>query len=236
MIYMPRPKTTRRPKVYRRKRRLVKRTYKRKTIAKLALRLFETKKHEYRESETNINTLSGWYASAENMKISQGATYAGLDGHFVRGKGISYRGWFRNNATTTVIIRFGVIMAKRGSSIDADTRNGVNVLETNSGNVNTTTATSALKLTGRFNQDQYKIVRQFTYKLGATTATDGSDVRMYKMWIPLNGRSLRYDGSGVLPSNDAYYIFAMPVLGNNDESTGENIEHTFTSTFYYVDT
>lgn len=218
-----------------------KKTYRRKTYrkkessAKLALRVFESKKQEYRESETPISSLNGWYANASHQILTQNASYAGLIGHKVRGKGISFRGWLKNNATTTMLVRIGVLQAYRGSQITTDLYAGTNVLETSSGNTNVTSAGSAQKITGRFNQDQYKLIRSYTFKLGASSATDGSDVRSYKMWIPLNGQMFGYDGSGVLPSNDVYAIFVMPVLGNNDENLGENVEHTFTSTFYYVD-
>lgn len=228
--YFPKKTARTGKKLYRKKR-----TYKRSNVGKLALRLFETKQQEYRESETLINTLSNWYANGSCMILTQNATYSTMIGHSVRGRGILFRGWVKNNATTTVLVRMGVALIKRGSSKSTDFYNGTDVLEGNTGNQNITTATSAQRITQRFNKDQYRVIRQMIIKLGNNSSTDGSDVRQYKYWIPLNGKLFRYDGSGVLPSNDLYAVFLCPVLGNSDESTGENIEHSFTSTFYYVD-
>lgn len=204
-------------------------------IGKLALRLFETKKKEYREGETAINSLTGWYANAACMALTQNDAYSGMEGHIVRGKGISIVGWIKNNATTTQIVRLGVVNVKQGSSKTTDFYNGTDVLEGDSANANITTASSTQRMTQRFNQDQYRVVKQTRFRLGNNSATDGSDVRTFKYWIPLNGMALRYDGSGVLPCNNAMALFVCNCLGNNDESTGENVELSFTSTFYYVD-
>lgn len=215
-------------------RRMVRRRP-RSPIGALALRLFETKRQEYRETETPINSLTGWYANASSMNITQGVTYATMDGHIIRGKGLSIRGWVKNNATTTQIVRVGICHIKQGASKIPDFYAGTDVLEGNAGNSNITLGTSAARMTQRFNQDQYRIVKHKMFKLGSNSTSDGSDVRTYKFWLPFRGRAFRYDGSAVLPANDVYAVFVINCLGNNDESTGENIEHSFTSTFYYVD-
>lgn len=220
-----------------RRRPIRRRTYRCKPMSTkaLAMRLFEHKKNEYREVETSINTLSGWYANCVAMQLSQGGAYNQLTGHIVRGKGLLFQGWLKSNATTTVVMRIGVANVLRGSSKTSDFFAGTDVLETNTANQNIITANSGQRITGRFNQDQYRIVRQKMIKLGPTAATDGSDVRHFKFWIPFKGRRFRYDGSGVMPTSNAHCLYLCPCLGNNDESTGENVEFSFTSTFYYVD-
>lgn len=205
------------------------------SASSLALKLFEHKKNEYREVETGINTLTGWYANGSSMQLTQGGAYNQLTGHLVRGRGIAISGWVKSNATTTVLLRMGVAKILRGSSKTTDFFAGTDVLETNTANQNITTANSGQRLTGRFNQDQYRIVKQRIIKLGTNSTSDGSDVRQYKFWIPLKGRKIRYDGSGVFPTENVYAFFMVPCLGNNDESLGETVEFTFTSTFYYVD-
>lgn len=228
--------TRTKPRVYRRKKRVVKRTYrKRAPLKNLALRLFETKKKETRAGEVAINSLTGWYVDAGHQALSQDDTYSGIEGHIIRGKGISFRGFIKNNASTTMLVRFGVICVKQGASDYTTFSGGSNVLEGDGGNVNITTASSTARMTQRFNQDRYRCVKQMLIKLGANTATDGSDVRPFKMWVPLNGYPYRYDGSGGLPTRNVYALFALNVLGNNDESTGDNIELSYTNTFYYVD-
>jgi len=224
------------PTRYARKRRRV--TYRRRKsapIGKLALRLFESKKKQYSETETAINSITGWYANGACMALSQNDSYSGMEGHIIRGKGISIRGWIKNNATTTQCVRLGVANVLRGSSKSTDFYAGTDVIENDSGNQDIKAVSSTARMTGRFNQDQYKMVKQFFFKLGSNSASDGSDVRTFKMWIPLNGMAFRYDGSGVLPTANLYTFFVLNCLGNNDESLGENTEISFTSTFYYVD-
>lgn len=214
-------------------------TYRRRryttSIPKLALRLFETKKKETRGQEVSINSLTGWYADAGMMALPQDDSYSGLEGHIVRGKGVSIRGYIKNNATTTMMVRFGVAAIKQGSSAWGSFSAGTNVLEGDTGNANVTTASSVQRMTQRFNQDQYRMVKQHLIRLGANNATDGSDVRPFNIWIPFKGYPFRYDGPGNLPTRNVHALFACNVLGNNDESTGDNIELSYTSTFYYVD-
>lgn len=221
--------TTRRVKRKTRPRR------RRTPIASLALRLFETKKKETRAGEVTINSLTGWYADAGQMALPQDDTYSGLEGHIIRGKGISIRGFIKNNASTTMLVRFGVMCIKQGASDYSAFIAGTNVLEGDGGNVNITTASSVQRMTQRFNQDRYRVVRTKTIRLGANNATDGSDLHAFKMWIPLKGYPFRYDGAGALPTRNVHALFACNILGNNDESTGDNIELSYTSTFYYVD-
>lgn len=204
-------------------------------VAGLAMRLFETKKKETRAGEVAINSLTGWYADAGQMALPQDDTYSGLEGHIIRGKGIAIRGFIKNNASTTMLVRFGVMCVKQGASDWSAFSAGTNVLEGDGGNVNITTASSVQRMTQRFNQDRYRLVRSKLIRLGANNATDGSDLHTFKMWIPLKGYPFRYDGSGTLPTRNVYALFACNVLGNTDESTGDNIELSYTSTFYYVD-
>lgn len=214
------------------------RTGKRKSsgaVASLALKLFETKKHETRAGEVVINSLSGWYADGGAMVLSQNDAYSGLEGHMVRGKGLSIRGWVRNNATTTQVVRLGVIRVKQGASKMSDFAAGTDVLEGNTANANITTATSVQRMTQRFNQEQYHQVKAFYFKLGSAITSDGTDVRPFKIWIPLKGQPFRYDGPGTFPTRNTYALFCLNVLGNNDESTGDVVELSYTTTFYYVD-
>lgn len=232
------PKRSRTQTTTKRVAKKARRTYKRKqsgAIGPLALRLFETKKHETRAGEVSINSLSGWYADGGAMVLSQNDAYSGLEGHMIRGKGISIRGFIKNNATTTQLVRLGVMRVKQGASKMNDFAAGTDVLEGNTANANITTATSVQRMTQRFNQEQYHQVKAMFFKLGNNTATDGTDVRPFKMWIPLNGQPFRYDGPGTFPTRNVYALFCLNVLGNNDESTGENVELSYTTTFYYVD-
>lgn len=205
------------------------------SIPRLALRLFETKKKETRWGEVSLNTLAGWYTNSAAMQLSQGDTYSTIEGHIIRGRGLKIVGWFKNNATTTAIVRFGVMLVKQGSSAISTFAAGTNVLEGDSANANITTTDTTAKMTQRWNADQYKPMRQYMVKLGASSATDGSDVKQFKMWIPMNGYPFRYDGSDTLPTRNIYSFFACSCLGNQDEVLGETVELSGTATFYYVD-
>lgn len=204
-------------------------------IAKLSLRLLETKKKETRGQEIGVNTLAGWHVDAGHMILSQNDTYSGLEGHIVRGKGISIHGWVRNNATTTVVLRMGMMLVKNGEVQYSAFAAGTAVLEGDTSNAVITTAGSAQRLTQRFNQDQYKILSQKYVKLAASSSTDASDVRQFSFWIPLKGKPFRYDGPDKLPTKNVVAFYMVPCLANNDESAGEFVELTYTSTFYYVD-
>lgn len=205
------------------------------SIPRLALRLFETKKKETRWGEVNINSLAGWYTNSACMQLSQGDTYSTIEGHIIRGRGIKLVGWFKNNGSSTMIVRFGVMCVKQGSSAISLFNAGTNVLEGDAANANITTTDTTARMTQRWNADQYKPIRQYMIKLGASTTADGSDVKQFKMWIPLNGYPFRYDGSDTLPTRNVYSFFALNALGNQDESLGEAVECSGTATFYYVD-
>jgi hypothetical protein len=213
----------------------VARSTKQPSARSTALRVFETKKKETRWGEQNINSFGGWFTNSACMSLTQGDSYASIEGHIIRGKGISYKGWFKNNASTTMVIRFGVMLVKQGSSSISTFVAGTNVLEGDASNANVTTADSVARMTQRFNRDQYKPVKEFMIKLGANNATDGSDVKPFKMWIPMNGYPFRYDGSATEPTRNIYSFFALNSLGNNDESLGDVVECSGTATFYYVD-
>lgn len=204
-------------------------------VAKLALRLLETKKKETRGQEISINTLTGWYADAGHMILGQNDTYSGLEGHIIRGKGISVSGWLRNNATTTVVLRIGMMLVKNGAVQYSAFSAGTAVLEGDTANATITTSGSAQRVTQRFNQDQYKVLSQKFIKLAAAASSDAGDVRQFSFWIPLKGKPYRYDGPDQLPTKNVVSLYVVPCLANNDESTGENVELTYTSTFYYVD-
>lgn len=222
-------KPIRRPrKTYRRVKRTV-------PVARLALRLLETKKKETRWGEIQLNSLASWYTNAEAMRLTQSDTYSGLEGHIIRGKGISFKGWFKNNGTTTMLVRFGVMLVKQGTSQISLFQAGTGVLEGDASNANVNSTDSIARMTQRFNGDQYKAVKQYQIKLGASGATDGSDVKQFKMWVPINGYPFRYDGSETLPTRNIYSFYALNVLANNDESLGEVVECSGTATFYYVD-
>lgn len=219
-----------RRKVVQRRRRTFK-----PSIPRLAMRIFETKKKETRWGEVNLNSLASWYTNAECMRLSQDDSYSGLEGHIVRGKGISFKGWFKNNASSTMLVRFGVICVKQGSSSFSTFQAGSNVLEGDTANASVTTTDSVARMTQRFNTDQYRPVKQFQIKLGSSGSSDGTDIKQFKMWIPLNGYAFRYDGGATLPTRNVYSFFAINILGNNDESLGEVVECSGTATYYYVD-
>lgn len=200
-----------------------------------ALRVFETKKKETRWGETSISSLAGWFTNSGSMILSQGDTYSTIEGHIIRGKGISFQGWFRNNGTSTMIVRYGVICLKNGNSDWTTFSGGSDALEGDSGDQSIITADSVARTTQRFNADKYRLVKQYFTKLGSNSATDGSDVKQWKFWIPMNGYAYRYNGTNTLPTKNVYAFFATTCLANNDESLGENVEVSGTTTFYYVD-
>lgn len=201
----------------------------------LSLRIFETKKKETRWGETSISSLAGWFTNAGSMILSQGDTYSTIEGHIIRGKGISFQGWFKNNASTTMIVRYGIMLVKNGNSDYSTFNGGSDALEGDSGDQSITTADSVARVTQRFNADKYKVVKQYFVKLGSNGANDGSDVKQWKFWVPINGYAYRYNGSNTLPTKNVYAFYACVCLANNDEVLGENVEVSGTSTFYYID-
>lgn len=222
-------------KVYRRKP--YKRVSKSKPMSKasLALRMLETKRKEGLWIESSISSLAGWFTNHACMVLDQGTSYAQLEGHFVRGRGIKYTGWIKNNGTSTMVVRFGVMCVKQGSSAISTWESGSNVIENFNGNASITTASSIARLCQRWNTDQYRPIRQYQCKLGPNQGSDGMDVKQFSFWVPLYGQSFRYDGSGAYPVRNVYSFYCVPVLANNDESSGENIECSGSSQFYYVD-
>lgn len=230
MPYRKSTKKVAKKRVYRRKR-----TYKKRSLPKLSLRLFETKKKETRWTENSLNSLASWFTNAGSMILTQGDSYSTIEGHIIRGKGIKFQGWFKNNGTTTQIIRYGVMLVKNGNSEYSTFNTGTDVLEGDTNDVSITTAGSVERMTTRFNQDKYKVIKQYFTKIGSALSNDGQDVKTFKFWIPINGYAYRYNGSNTLPTKNVYAFYACNVLANNDEGLGENVEVSGTSVFYYVD-
>ena len=201
----------------------------------LAMRLFETKKKLVADNEINVNTLTGYHCKNDIMSLGHGTGYASFEGHHVRGRGIKIQGWFKNNATTSVIMRMLVLVVKNGV-LDTDITTGNALFETDAGNTGAFSGlTTIQKMLGRVNGDRYICVRDLKYKLGATSSVDGADVKQIKLWLNLKGRLYRHDGAPSIPTRNHIAVVYFPVLGNNDESLGEVVEINASYNYYYVD-
>lgn len=218
----------------RQKRRRVSRRP-RNTIGRMALKLFERKKQQAQNAEIGLSSVGGWYVMTDHMNLSQGDSYAGIEGHMIRASGVLFTGFFKNNATSTMVVRYGVAHLPSGNAASSAFSAGTGVLEDSSGNIDIFSASTVQKLTGRFNRDRYRPKTERRIVLGSNSATDGKDVHFFRLWIPLKGLRLQYDGSGTLPVRNIFAFYAMSALGNTDESLGELVEVTCTGTMYYVD-
>lgn len=219
------------------RRKTVKKTTKKMTVPKLSLKILERKKKETSGTEVVRNSIGGWYTDASHMLLSQGDGISNFSGHFIRGKGISFRGWLKNNGTSPMMVRFGIMKILNGAVDYSTFEAGTNVLEDNNSNITITSADSNNRILGRWNQDKYKPIKTKVIKLGANQTSDASDIYRFNFWIPLKAQSFRYDGSDVLPQKNVYSMFVVQALGNNDENviTPDTIEITYRNTFYFVD-
>lgn len=219
------------------RRKTVKKTYKRTSVPRMALKILERKKREVSGTELLKNTVGGWHTDASHMTLTQGNGISNFQGHFIRGKGISFRGWFKNNADKPVLVRFGIMKIRNGAIDYVNFEAGNNVLEDDNSNISITTADSNNRILGRWNQDKYKPIKTRVIKLGANQTSDATDIHRFNFWIPLKGQSFRYDGSNVLPQQNVYSFFAVQSLANNDENiiSPDVIEITYRNTFYFVD-
>jgi len=205
------------------------------TVPQLALKLFERKKRYRTDTEVSISSIAGFFAKSNAMDLSQGDAYSGIEGHIVRGSGIKFDFWIKNNATTTVVVRYCIVCIRNGVSEQATFNAGSALLEDDSGNVDVTSTTTINKMQARINRDRYQVIMDKKIKLGATSSSDGTDVAIRKHYIPLNGAAFTYDGSGASPQRNIYALAMWHCLGNSDESLGENIELNMGTNFYYVD-
>lgn len=183
--------------------------------------------------ETSISSVApvpSYYDSFS--KLEQGDSYFARSGHKVKGVGIKIRSCFHNNHNGPMFLRFLVLVNKRGTA-DTDYTTGTSLFERDTGNLNFAAATGSLRMVSRINKEKYTVLRDRVLRFGGIDDQDRT--KILTMWIPFR-TLLQYDGStATAPFLNQPIVLAFCGRGDTDETTGQNIEHTYSMDFYFKD-
>jgi hypothetical protein len=112
--------------------------------------------------------------------------------------------------------------------------NGQYFLENDTGNVQYMPAT-AERLWRGVNRDAISIMKEVKFKLGANDSNEGNDIKLFDMWLPMKGSKVYYDGAAAAPPvKGKVMLFFIAGDAANDQS-GQLVELSFASKFYYKD-
>jgi len=85
------------------------------------------------------------------------------------------------------------------------------------------------------NKTQYRVYSDKTFKLGSTSALDGTCTRMVKNFQKFGGKKIMFESlaSGVLAQSTRFAEIIIGVCANNDATAASSLEFTrFTKTFF----
>lgn len=195
-------------------------------------RFIETKKHEHRYTEVQLNSVGANIGYIDQgQELTQGDSYANLTGHLVNGVGFLSKFLLHNNSTNPQFLRHLILVNKRGHT-STDYRTGASLFESMTGDENLSGFGSNAYLTARINKEYYKVLQDHIIKLGGSS--DIGKIYAYRKWIPLKGRRFTYNGSATRPSRNNI-IELWLTAESDDDATGEVVELTGEQTFYYKD-
>jgi len=169
--------------------------------------------------------------------FGQGAAHPQRTGNQIRIIGLKIKAFFRNNTTTTQLIRALVL------STSSDTVTTVATMELfqDAGISGTTTTiaasgTSAVNMLYPINKSKFKIHYDHVFKLGGSGSTDGKDVQLFNRFNKFNS-VIKFDGTSTGGVGDAskrffvIYLTSDPLL----DGGGGAVEISGTNHWYFTD-
>lgn len=214
-----------------RKRPIIRRRYRRRNPYRP-----EVKCLTLQETEKLVNTLTQFSSSVYKVvnAIDQGDGDTNRDGNVAVGKGIYIRGSLHNNVAYTIFVRLLVFELPDDNTLSDIATSGNELFR---GNVPETL--SGIKtMYYPMNKAKFKkIWYDKVIKLGGfQSAANGTDTRFFKIFRKFSTR-LRWNSSSVSqsPSNGALYFMYWCAQGDEDVTTGANIELSYLSSYYFQD-
>lgn len=227
---------------YVRKRRYRKRYPLSKTQAKVVKKIAtrackrqqETKVHYTHRDESNESTLSqGTFF--DPMDIDQGTAGDERLGNTIRAKNLHIQGVLHNTGSVCNFVRIVVFWAK-------DRQNFTNAsgefFVDNNGDPQTISSVTGLN--AMYYPTNRALVTPLTdrrYRLGTGSATS-DETRFFKINVPLKNKLIRYEegtSGGADNVSPRLHVLFLAAEGEDDTSTGENIEVSCMMRFFYYD-
>lgn len=180
-----------------------------------------------------IGTSFDWF---EFPNILQGVTKETRIGNEIYLHGWHSKGSYFNTGTSPVFVRRLVVGYTSGitsasvSSELFDVTNGV-------GTTLTTVGNNMGLITSRINKSQFKVYFDKVVKLSPSTATDGTQTKLYNYFTKFGGKKISFEGNTNGQNNQdtrlaEIFLFAQ---ADNDATTGFVIEQTRNNGCYFTD-
>lgn len=186
--------------------------------------------------ETAVNTLQAatFYDLAA---IDQGDASNQRDGNEIHLQGFHFNGIINNNSTTlTNYVRVLVFrsiqdnldLSYASSDLFAGTLGDPEALSDRPG---------LNAMYWPIDKGLFKVYKDILIKVSPNTATDGSETKRLKFWIPLKGLKVRYEGSSTGATNVYPRLHFVMWSGEapDDTSTGSNVEFSGVGRLFYKD-
>lgn len=179
-----------------------------------------------------INTALAWQ---ELVQPTQGTARNNRIGNEIYLHGFHAKGSFINTSAVPVYVRRLVVGYTTGVTTGVNAElfdNGIGAGVT----ITTTGVTMAL-ITNKINKAQFKVYFDKVIKLSPSTATDGSQTKLYNHFQKFGGKKIRFEGSGVGLNNQDFILAEVYIVAQADnDAAGTNIvEWSENNSIYFTD-
>lgn len=187
------------------------------------------------DTQLVTSSAAGSLVWQEVMNPTQGTTRDTRQGNQVYFHGFHAKGSFHNNGTVPAYVRRLVVGYSTAITVGAAAElfdNGVGA----GVSVTTTGPTMAL-ITNKINKVQFKVYSDKTIRLSSSTATDGSQTRMYNYFTKFGGKKITFEATTAGQSNQDWRCAEIYLVAqaDNDAAAGITVERTENYSVYFTD-
>lgn len=168
--------------------------------------------------------------------ISQGVTRDSRIGNEIYLHGYHAKGSYFNNGSSPVFIRRLVVGYSTGVAANS-VASELFDLSTGVGTTLTTVGNNMGLITTRINKSQFKVYFDKVIKLSPTSATDGTQTKLYNYFQKFGGKKITYEANAVGANNQDARLAEIYLVAqaDNDASTGFVVEQTLNNAIYFTD-
>lgn len=168
--------------------------------------------------------------------IAQGPERFNRIGNEIYLHGHHSKGSYNNNGTVPVYVRRLILGYTTGISTGTGS---VELFDTTDGTGSTITATGNTMglITQPINKNQFKVYSDKTIKLSPSTATDGTQTKMYNYFQKFGGKKVKFEGNtnGLLGANWRFAEVWLVAQADNDSAAGSIVEQSGSRATYFTD-
>lgn len=188
----------------------------------------------YNDKEYNLDTLSNQAYVYNFSQLAQGTTRYSRIGNDVIFKGVHIKGYVKNNSTKTNVVRIMIISC--GGDVDLSVAGTLDIFAENLAGTGAGSSTvTGLETCYAALNKKYTLLKDKYFKLGTTSATDGSDAAMINMFCRLNNK-IKYEGNTYGAGQQNRQIFMMALCSEAaDDSAGTVVELSHTTRAWFSD-